>query len=206
MGRAPPGAEAKVGEEGWVSLGHSRLPLFLHCWWTSRQQLLPRIATARAARPGCTADGAAPRAAGGGDLGAAAPCRRVIDRSPALPSTDCPASRLPAAYRARAERLQSSAFGGGRKEPVAFRRSGRSHIGHWASGSSAASGRMAQADTVPVRFRHTAGDVGPFPFGRATLVSALKDALLDAWPSGAPLPLPPAFSRLPVGAGGSHTA
>lgn len=38
--------------------------------------------------------------------------------------------------------------------------------------------------TAEVRFRHTLGDVGPFQFSRASLIGALKDKLLQEWPSG----------------------
>ena len=38
--------------------------------------------------------------------------------------------------------------------------------------------------TAQVRFRHTLGDLGPFQFSRASLIGALKDKLLQEWPTG----------------------
>lgn len=40
---------------------------------------------------------------------------------------------------------------------------------------------MAAAE---VRFRHTAGDIGPFQFPLASPISALKDKLFAEWPTG----------------------
>lgn len=38
--------------------------------------------------------------------------------------------------------------------------------------------------TAQIRFRHTYGDVGPFTFDANTPVAALKQRLLDEWPTG----------------------
>lgn len=42
---------------------------------------------------------------------------------------------------------------------------------------------MAAAEAV-VRFRHTLGDVGPFPFPLSSTISDLKAKLFEAWPTG----------------------
>ena len=41
--------------------------------------------------------------------------------------------------------------------------------------------------TAQIRFRHTAGDVGPLTVDTATPVSALKERLLAEWPAEGPL-------------------
>lgn len=41
----------------------------------------------------------------------------------------------------------------------------------------------AVAQEAAVRFRHTAGDVGPFTFPTGTAVAELKEKLLAEWPS-----------------------
>lgn len=42
----------------------------------------------------------------------------------------------------------------------------------------------AMGETARVRFRHTAGDIGPLPVSTSSPVSSLKEQLLSAWPAG----------------------
>ncbi|KAI7840850.1 hypothetical protein COHA_005442 [Chlorella ohadii] len=42
-------------------------------------------------------------------------------------------------------------------------------------------------ETARVRFRHTAGDIGPLPVSTSSPVSSLKEQLLSAWPADGPL-------------------
>ncbi|KAG2430676.1 hypothetical protein HYH02_013673 [Chlamydomonas schloesseri] len=39
-----------------------------------------------------------------------------------------------------------------------------------------------EEETINIRFRHSAGDLGPFPFSEATSVQALKDKVFAEWP------------------------
>ncbi len=43
---------------------------------------------------------------------------------------------------------------------------------------------MDDSEAVQVRFRHTAGDLGPFQFSESASVQSLKDRVFAEWPKG----------------------